>query len=201
MNTPRPATVAGNSSFPHLLHDEDGRILLQIARSEIVARLEQQSPVPVLAPLWMELPGASFVTLTTEGELRGCIGSLEAIRPLKTDIRENALAAAFMDPRFLPLRREELERIRIEVSLLSLPEPVMARCEAEAVAALRPGIDGVIFEYMRYRSTFLPQVWEQLPDPSQFLAYLRNKAGLPSDFWAEEVRMFRYTVRKWKEET
>jgi AmmeMemoRadiSam system protein A len=192
-------TLPGKSSSPHLLHDEDGRILLQIARSEIAARLEQHVPAPVLEAPWLDLPGASFVTLTTGGELRGCIGSLEAVRPLKTDIRENALAAAFLDPRFLPLRRGELERIRIEVSLLSLPEPVAARTEAEAVAALRPGIDGVIFEYSRYRSTFLPQVWEQLPDPTQFLAYLRTKAGLPQDFWTEEVRMFRYTVRKWKE--
>jgi hypothetical protein len=99
------------------------------------------------------------------------------------------------------VRYEEFELIRVEVSLLTPAEPLVAASEAEALRRLRPGVDGVIFEYGRYRSTFLPQVWEQLPDPAEFLAHLKRKAGLPADFWAEGVRLSRYGVVKWKEET
>ena len=147
----------------------------------------------------MQQPGASFVTLTRQGELRGCIGSLEAHRPLERDVRENALGAALRDPRFMPLSRGEFDAIRVEVSLLSASEPLEVADEAAALAALRPHVDGVVFEYGHLRSTFLPQVWEQLPDPDQFLAHLKRKAGLPMDFWAEQVRLSRYTVTKWKE--
>jgi AmmeMemoRadiSam system protein A len=149
---------------------------------------------------WLEHPGASFVTLTKGGDLRGCIGSLEAHRPLAEDVRANAVAAAFRDPRFMPLSREEFGDIRVEVSLLSPTEPLAAGSEAEALAALRPGVDGVVFEYAHHRSTFLPQVWEQLPQPAEFLAHLKRKAGLPQDFWAADVRLSRYTVSKWKEQ-
>lgn len=178
---------------------DKGSTLLQLARAEIAARLgEPATPLPALA--WLREPGACFVTLTRRGELRGCIGTLEAHRPLVVDVRENAVAAAFRDPRFGPLSRAEFEEIRVEVSLLSPTEALAAASEAHALAALRPGIDGIVFEYRHFRSTFLPQVWEQLPEPADFLAQLKRKAGLPSDFWADEVRLSRYTVTKWKEE-
>ena len=131
--------------------------------------------------------------------MRGCIGTLEAHRPLGLDVRENAVAAAFRDPRFMPLTLAEFEEIRVEVSLLSPTEALAVMSEAHALASLRPGIDGVVFEYGHYRSTFLPQVWEQLPDPAEFLAHLKRKAGLAADFWADQVRLSRYTVTKWKE--
>ena len=177
---------------------DKGASLLTLARNEIATRLGQPAGKPIKAA-WLQEPGASFVTLTRQGELRGCVGTLEAHRPLGVDVRENAVAAAFRDPRFMPLSRDEFESIRVEVSLLSASEPLAATDETEALAALRPHVDGVVFEYRHFRSTFLPQVWEQLPDPAEFLAQLKRKAGLPMNFWAEEVRLSRYTVSKWKE--
>jgi len=200
-----PDRVVGYAAFAFQAHDdagqpdvEKGATLLKLARSEIASKLGQAAAKPVKAA-WLQEPGASFVTLTRQGELRGCIGTLEAHRPLGVDVRENAVAAAFRDPRFMPLTRAEFDDIRVEVSLLSPTEPLLVASEAEALARLRPNIDGVVFEYGHYRSTFLPQVWEQLPDPAEFLAHLKRKAGLSMDFWAEQVRLSRYTVSKWKE--
>lgn len=178
--------------------DEKGSVLLKLARSGIAAALGQTAAYDA-RHAWLQAPGASFVTLTRQGELRGCIGTLEAHRPLGEDVRENAVAAAFRDPRFAPLSLAEFDAIRVEVSLLSAAEPMAIASEQEALAALRPNIDGVVFEYGHIRSTFLPQVWEQLPDPAEFLAHLKRKAGLPMDFWSESVRLSRYTVSKWKE--
>ena len=178
--------------------EEQGSTLLKLARSEIGKHLGH-SLTPPPDTSWLAEHGACFVTLTQQGELRGCIGTLEAHRPLGVDVRANAVAAAFRDPRFMPLSREEFNDIRVEVSVLSPAEPLAAGSEEAAWAALRPGVDGVIFEYEQHRSTFLPQVWEQLPQPAEFLAHLKRKAGLPMDFWAEGVRLSRYTVSKWKE--
>jgi len=111
----------------------------------------------------------------------------------------NAVAAAFQDPRFAPLTAAEFESVAIEVSLLTPSQPMTFQDEADALVQLRPNIDGVIFEYGRYRSTFLPQVWEQLPQPQQFMAHLKNKAGLPTDFWSPTVRLSRYSVQKFRE--
>ena len=177
---------------------EKGSSLLTLARAEIAKQFWEDVPEPSAKP-WMAEPGASFVTLTRRGELRGCIGTLEAHRPLGLDVRENALAAAFRDPRFMPLSRAEFDDVRVEVSVLSPHEALAVGSEKAALDVLRPGIDGVVFEYGHFRSTFLPQVWEQLPDPAEFLAHLKRKAGLPLDFWAEQVRLSRYTVSKWKE--
>ncbi len=177
---------------------DKGATLLKLARSEIASKLGHPA-VAQAQPGWLAKPGASFVTLTRHGELRGCIGTLEAHRPLGLDVRENAVAAAFRDPRFMPLSPAELDEIRVEVSLLSPAEPLAAADESTALAALRPNIDGVVFEYGHARSTFLPQVWEQLPEPAEFMAHLKRKAGLPADFWSEQVRLSRYTVNKWKE--
>ncbi len=145
-------------------------------------------------------PGATFVTLTRQGELRGCIGSIEAYRPLDQDVRQNARAAAFRDPRFAPLRAGELATTRVEVSLLTPAEPIRFATEEDAVRQLRPGIDGGILESERHRGTFLPQMWERLSDPWQFISELKRKAGLPEEFWSKDLRLYRYEVQKWSEE-
>ena len=179
---------------------ELGASLLTLARNAIAARFGlPPAPVAVDRPELAKM-GATFVTLTQRGELRGCIGSLEAWRPLGQDVQENARAAAFRDPRFEPLSVDELPITRVEVSLLSAAEPIHFRDEADALAQLRPNIDGVIFSAGNRRSTFLPQVWEQLPDPADFMARLEQKAGLPANYWGPDVRLERYTVQKWKED-
>ncbi|MEW6677156.1 MAG: AmmeMemoRadiSam system protein A [Pseudomonadota bacterium] len=177
---------------------ERGPLLTHLARAAIASHFGYPTP-PLPHPPWLDEHGACFVTLTRQGHLRGCIGSLEAHRPLGQDLEMNAQAAAFRDPRFPPLLEEELEHIRVEVSLLSPPEPLPYIDETDALAQLRPGIDGLIFEAEGHRSTFLPQVWEQLPNPREFLGHLKQKAGLPAHYWSNEVRLSRYTVEKFKE--
>ncbi|MDE2440186.1 MAG: AmmeMemoRadiSam system protein A, partial [Betaproteobacteria bacterium] len=153
-----------------------GRCLLILARNAIASHFGlPASPVGDCPELHEQ--GATFVTLTQNDQLRGCIGSLEAWRPLAQDVRENALAAAFSDPRFSPLNVDELPITRIEVSLLTPAVPISFMDEADALAQLRPGTDGVIFSVGGRRSTFLPQVWEQLTTPAQFMAHLKQKAG------------------------
>ena len=175
-----------------------GSALLVTARNAIGERFGLTGlPVERLAEL--AEPGATFVTLTQGGQLRGCIGSLEAYRPLAIDVAENALAAAFRDHRFAPLSQEEFPRTRVEVSLLTPAEPFPVTSEADALARLRPGIDGLVLSYGRRRATFLPQVWESLPDAHQFMAQLKLKAGLPADFWHADLTLARYGVSKWKE--
>jgi AmmeMemoRadiSam system protein A len=175
-----------------------GRLLTALARASIASQFGEAAP-DLPHPPWLGQAGAVFVTLTQAGELRGCIGTLEAHRPLAEDVEENARMAAFLDPRFQPLMRDELERTRVEVSVLSRPEAMSFTDESDALRQLHPGMDGVILEYGRHRATFLPQVWEQLPEPGQFMAQLKRKAGLAPDFWAEGVRLSRYTVEKYEE--
>jgi AmmeMemoRadiSam system protein B/AmmeMemoRadiSam system protein A len=194
------AAIAFTQGEPDTLADdrEHGRILLQLARNAIAEQLglvRQNTPQAD----WLQQPGATFVTLTLHGQLRGCIGSLEAHRPLAEDVCCNAVAAAIHDPRFAPLTAEEFAGVVIEVSLLTPAQPMHFRDELDALTQLRPGVDGVIFEYDGYRSTFLPQVWENLAQPRQFLAMLKRKAGLPDDFWAEGIKLSRYSVEKWSE--
>lgn len=180
----------------HEADDGLGTALLSRARNSIASILGLP-PVDEPAHPALARPGASFVTLLRKGELRGCIGRLEAGgHSLEEDVRRNAHRAAFEDPRFPPLGGQEWPEIELEVSLLGPPEPLRARSEPELLRMLRPRRDGVIFEWRGRRSTFLPQVWEQLPDAGDFLAALRRKAGLPGDFWHEEVRIHRYEVRK-----
>lgn len=179
---------------------DQGKALLAIARATISGALGKPMQADESAP-WLQEPGATFVTLTQQGQLRGCIGSLESHRSLLADIKANALAAALRDPRFPPLGADELDRTRVEVSLLSPLSPIAFSSEQDALAQLRPLEDGIVFEYGPYRATFLPQVWEQLPQPAEFMAHLKHKAGLSPDFWDKDVRLFRYTVSKWKEST
>lgn len=180
------------------MNTDQGRILLQIARATIAQRLGKTVAANEEGA-WLRERGACFVTLTQNGQLRGCIGTLEAHRPLLQDVKANAEAAAFQDPRFTPLQPAELDTIEVEVSLLSAMQDMSFGSESEALAQLRPAVDGIVFECGRYRSTFLPQVWEQLPDPTEFMAHLKYKAGLSPSFWAKEVRLSRYTVSKWTE--
>ena len=174
--------------------------MIRLARGAISTALGlETAAAPGDDAPWLSRRGATFVTLTKRGKLCGCIGSIEAHRSVRDDVEENAVAAAFQDPRFRPLRAAEFDDVRVEVSLLSPAEPMPVTSEAEAIAALRPKEDGVIFEYGRHRSVYLPQVWEQIPEPSAFLAHLKEKAGVTGDFWAPGVRLSRFTARKWKE--
>ncbi|MDA8259714.1 MAG: AmmeMemoRadiSam system protein B [Betaproteobacteria bacterium] len=194
--------VVGYASFAlyeaEAVAADPGPALLVRARNAIAAHFKQPTQAEPDHPI-LTRSGATFVTLTQGGQLRGCIGSLEAHRPLDQDVRANAVAAAFRDPRFPPLTAEELPRTRVEVSLLTAPQPMSFTDEADALRQLRPNIDGIIFVAGQRRSTFLPQVWEQLPEPRVFMAHLKQKAGLPADYWSSEVQLQRYEVQKWKE--
>ncbi len=178
--------------------DALGQALLSQARKAIADVLGQNAPAAFDHPRLAE-NGASFVTLTLNGELRGCIGSLNAHRPLGHDVRENAVSAALRDPRFPPLSAAEFPRVKVEVSLLTEPDFIEFRDEADALAQLVPGRDGVIFFNGCQKATFLPQVWEQLPDRHAFMAALKQKARLPVDFWGPNVMLARYQVQKWHE--
>ena len=173
-----------------------GGTLIAIARDAIAAG---ERPQPVSWPQdWLREVRASFVTLKLEGELRGCVGTVDAHRPLGDDVAHNAYAAAYRDSRFPPAAAGEIARLQVEVSVLSKRAIVEAPTEAAALAALRPGVDGIYLEYDVARATFLPQVWESLPDPLDFLCELRRKAGLPTRFWDERIRLSRYTVEKFR---
>lgn len=177
---------------------ERARALLALARAAISRALGLPGPT-IAVPEWMREPGACFVTLTQRGRLRGCIGTVLVHRSLREDLEFNAVAAALHDHRFTPLTATELADTDIEVSLLSPLQDMRFASEADALAQLRPGVDGVVFQWGALRSTFLPQVWEQLPQPALFMANLKAKAGLSEDFWAPDVRLRRYTVEKFRE--
>jgi AmmeMemoRadiSam system protein A len=176
-----------------------GRVLVGLAREAILAG--EAFPRAVLREWgeeWLRATAASFVTLRDAGELRGCIGTVDAHRALGDDVAHNAYAAAYRDTRFPPLTPDVRDRLEVEVSVLSGRVPVVAASEEALAQALRPGIDGVVIEYGQLRATFLPQVWESLPDPIDFLAELRRKARLPSRFWHPQLKVSRYTVEKYR---
>jgi hypothetical protein len=175
-----------------------GYVLLAHARSAIAETL-RLTALPAPEHAFLQRHGATFVTLRQAGSLRGCIGSLQARRPLGEDVRANALAAAFSDPRFEPLTADEYTGIDVEVSVLSAAAPLPVTSEFDLHAQLRTGVDGLILELGHRRSTFLPQVWDALPAPRDFVAELKLKAGLPRDFWSAGLRFSRYTVEKFTE--
>ena len=177
-----------------------GRTLLALARGAIGAELGFRDVHGIVWHSALDQPGASFVTLRQEGDLRGCIGSLEARRRLAVDVRANAVAAALRDPRFLPLSSREFGGVTVEVSLLSAHEPLAFDDEEQLLRLLRPGIDGVVLQAGHHRATFLPQVWETLPEPRAFMAALKEKAGLPARMRRPGLRVARYTVSKWSED-
>lgn len=171
------------------------KILLDVAKASIQAGLGRPAPPNIdLQPFPEELKAlrASFVTLELDGRLRGCIGSLNAVRPLAEDVLNNAYAAAFRDPRFPPVTAEELARLDIHISLLTPAEPMQFASEEDLLGQIQPGVDGLILEDQGRRGTFLPSVWESLPEVRSFLAHLKRKAGLPEDHWSDTVRVWRY---------
>jgi AmmeMemoRadiSam system protein A len=177
------------------VNSREKQILLDLAKSSILHGLQTGKPLKIdpadFPPALLE-PGATFVTLHKNNELRGCVGMLKAVRPLAEDIAENAFAAAFRDHRFPPLAAEELDHLAIHLSILTPPEPISFDSEEALLAQLRPRIDGLIIEENGRRGTFLPTVWETLPNPKQFLRHLKQKAGLPADYWSDSVRFYRY---------
>jgi len=173
------------------------RTLLDLARRAIDRHLQRdQSELTVAILPELQAPGASFVTLTKEGALRGCIGSAVAWRPLAEDVADNAVKAAFSDPRFSPLSAEEWPKISLSLSLLTAPVPMSCHSQGELLAQLRAGIDGLIIEDQGRHALFLPLVWQQLPDRAQFLAQLLRKAGLPPDHWSDQMRVSRFTAEE-----
>ena len=176
---------------------EHRQILLRLAWDSIRHGLAQGSPLPVQTadyPSPLQAPHACFVTLQKQGRLRGCIGHLEAVRPLIEDVAGNAYAAAFQDPRFPPVQTRELEQITLEISVLSEAEPLRFDDREGLLQKIRPGIDGLILSSPDgHRGTFLPSVWEALPSAEQFLRQLVIKAGLPPGYWSNDLQLARYT--------
>jgi len=173
------------------------QLLLQIARDVISRGIETRGKYffsTQSLPDELKEKRATFVTLTIGGHLRGCIGMLEACRPLAEDVARNAYAAAFGDPRFPPLTRKEFEPLEIHISVLSPPEELKFSSEKEALNRIRPGIDGLILQEGSRRGAFLPSVWQELPEKELFWAHLKVKAGLPVNYWSDTVRVFRYTT-------
>ena len=176
--------------------------LIEIARQSIVHGLRHGTALPILLeeePAPLRAMAATFVTLTKAGALRGCIGHLEAVSPLALDTAENAFAAAFRDPRFPPLTHDEFDALDIEVSVLTPPEPIAFETEAELLAKIEPGVDGLILTDSGRRGTFLPSVWSQLPTREAFLRHLKQKAGLPPEHWSEQLRVSRYRTESFSE--
>ncbi|MGD2053152.1 MAG: AmmeMemoRadiSam system protein A [Gammaproteobacteria bacterium] len=139
---------------------------------------------------------ATFVTLRRNRELRGCIGILKPMRPLAEDVAYNAWAAAFTDSRFMPLAENELDNLDVHISVLGTPEEIEFDSEQDLVNQIRPGVDGLILEDGFNKGTFLPSVWESLTDSKEFLDHLKMKAGLPSSYWSDTIRIKRYSVEE-----
>lgn len=169
--------------------------LLELAKSSIQHGLQTGRPLKINLddyPEELTERRATFVTLEINHQLRGCIGMLEAVRPLAEDISENAFSAAFYDPRFPPLEAYELNDLEIHLSILTPVEEIAFISEQDLIAKLQPGIDGLILLEGCRRGTFLPSVWESLPEPKQFLSHLKQKAGLSLDYWSDNIRAYRY---------
>lgn len=179
------------------MNDELKKVLLKVARDSIAHGLKNGQPALIQPKEFDEAlreERATFVTLEREGQLRGCIGMLAAYRPLIVDVAANAFAAAFEDPRFPPLSDSELADLDIHISILSPPEPMTVADEDDLLKQLRPGIDGLIIQDGARKATFLPAVWDDLPDPREFLHHLKRKAGMRPDHWSKTFRAFRYTA-------
>lgn len=186
------------------LSSDEKSLLLSLARRSIELAVNQHTlprlDMDLFSPALCE-DGAAFVTLTEDGELRGCIGTLEPYQPLVQDVCEHAAAAALEDYRFLPVRPEEVDRLEIEISRLTTPAPLPYESPQELLQKLHPGIDGVILRDGARRATFLPQVWEDVPDPAHFLSHLCMKMGAPANLWQKKIlQVSVYEVEEFKEE-
>lgn len=176
---------------------EEHKLLLKLAKDSIIYGLKHNKIMPIdlqQYPQSFQAQAACFVTLKINGELKGCIGSLLAHQPLAQDIVHNSYAAAFEDPRFMPLSEEELPLLDIHISILSKPEPMQFISEQDLIRQLRPNVDGLILSDGGCRGTFLPSVWEELTEPSVFLFHLKLKAGLHGNYWSKTIKVERYTV-------
>lgn len=176
---------------------EQRSILKDIARASIKEGLNHGHPLhpdPLRYETALRELGACFVTLKHLGQLRGCIGSLEAYRPLVEDVADNAYAAAFRDPRFMPLTTAEFADLEIHLSILSPAEPMSFSDEQDLLAQIQPDIDGLVLEDRGHRGTFLPSVWESLQEKQDFWRHLKTKAGLPQDYWSNTLQVSRYTT-------
>ncbi len=188
-------------SLPELVDQQDGQLLLELAGKSIEHGLLQGGYLDVdlkTVPDSLLRLRASFVTLSLQGQLRGCIGHLEATQPLVQDVVENASLAAFSDPRFSPLTPGEFKNIEISLSILSAPEPLLFDSEENLLTKIRPGTDGLILKEGAFQGTFLPSVWESLPEPIEFLRRLKQKAGLGADYWSDSLQVLRYTTQQIK---
>jgi len=187
--------MAPTPSTEFSLSAADGRWLVARARSAIGARLGLAAADPGPAPgAALQRDAACFVTLTLAQQLRGCIGTLNATEPLCVAVAHYAECAAFDDPRFPPLTAAEWPRVALEVSVLSPPTPIDADSESALLAQLQPGRHGLIIAHGQQRATFLPQVWESLPRPAEFLRQLKRKAGLADDFPVAQLACAMYSV-------
>ena len=180
-----------------LLMNKYGEILLEVAKASIKQGLKQQSAL-VVNPLdyahALREIRATFVTLNINHQLRGCIGTLTAHRPLVSDIAYHAYAAGFSDPRFPKLQDDEWTQLEIHISILSVPEPMTFDSESDLIQKIRPGIDGLILNDRGYQGTFLPSVWDSLTTPHAFISHLKQKAGLPANYWSSTLSVQRYTT-------
>lgn len=180
-----------------LYNDTDRKVLLKTAHNSIDFGLGHQKPMPIAVDKFNEIlieKRGCFVTLHLDGHLRGCIGSLQPKLPLIVDCANNAFLAAFKDPRFGQMTYEEFKNIQLDISVLSESHPMSFNSEENLLKQLRPGIDGLILSDNGNRGTFLPSVWEQLPDPKDFLGHLKQKAGLPTSHWSDTIKIERYTT-------
>ena len=185
---------------------QEQEILLRLAR-ESMERGVRGEELPLLdlssLPSALREEGSSFITITTHGQLRGCIGALDAYQPLAEDVREHAVAAALKDPRFPSLKEMELSAVQIEISRLTRPIPLEYKDAADLLSKLRPYVDGVILRDDSYhRATFLPQVWEKIPNPAEFLDNLCYKMGVEPDLWRRKhLEVLTYQVEEFREGT
>ena len=173
--------------------------LHEIAKNSIVNGLNKSEPINIELSDYdddLQIKRATFVTLHKHGQLRGCIGILEPLRPLAEDIAHNAFAAAFSDHRFPPVSADEIDHLDIHISILATPEEISFSSEDDLVSQLRPGVDGLIMQEGNQRGTFLPSVWESVTDRHDFLNHLKQKSGLPANYWSDTIRVQRYTVEE-----
>lgn len=177
----------------------NGPLLLQLARGSIAERFGAPRPSRPADAAWLDAHGAVFVTLTLDGDLRGCVGSASARRPLFDDVLDNAKAAAFSDPRFSPLTEVELPSTKLEVSVLTPLEQLEVETEADLLRQLRPGVDGLQLAWGPHRGLFIPEMWHQVADPRQFVWHLKRKAGLDPDSWVSGTRVHRFTAEAFSE--
>jgi AmmeMemoRadiSam system protein A len=181
---------------------EERATLLEIADRSIKHGLEQGTPLSISASDYTEAfqqQRACFVTLLLDGELRGCIGHLEAQLPIIEDVAENAHAAAFRDPRFPPLTSRERDKLEIHISILTPAEAISFISEEDLIAKIRPSVDGLILVDGHHRGTFLPSVWASLPNPRDFLSHLKLKAGLPPNHWSGTLQVYRYETESFSD--